>query len=365
MTTDTMTIRFTAVSPRRSAIPTGPQAVGLPTPPKIRLPVGLSSLEVPALGNLAAPSPQLSTKVTLACGAGPVVHVDDASVPTQVTGTLGNLIDLQPMDIRSCAPQTTTLAAGNHVISFPHGSAFRVTSLLAGQPQGSSNQRDRARTVRVVSWTPGRRTLQLGAGTASYIQVAQNFNAGWVATLNGHILKPVSLSGWEQGWIVPAGRPGIMVMNFGPDQTYRTALVIGGLFLLALFILALARGNRFRGGPTGPREKFPAIALAGAAAIGIFCIGGVLVLLLIPLVAVTYRWGSSVTAAIAGVSFAVAGVIVAIHPDAVLALASKSIGAPVEICAVTAFCAAVSSIIVEERRQPSDTRSPEVAESAT
>ena len=49
MTTDTLTIRFTAVSTRLSAIPTGPQTVGLPAPPKIRLPVGLSSLGVPAL----------------------------------------------------------------------------------------------------------------------------------------------------------------------------------------------------------------------------------------------------------------------------------------------------------------------------
>ena len=77
--------------------------------------------------------------------------------------------------------------------------------------------------------------------------------------------------------------------------------------------------------------------------------------LLLPLVAITYRWGSSVTAAIAGVSFTVAGVIVAIHPHAVDALAAKSIGAPVEICAVTAFCAVISSVIVEEGRiRPDD-----------
>ncbi len=139
-------------------------------------------------------------------------------------------------------------------------------------------------------------------------------------------------------------------MKFEPDQTYRAALLIGGLFLLALFILALAKGKRFRGGPTGPRKKFPAIALAAAAAIGVFCIGGVLVLLLVPLVAITYRWGSSVAAAIAGVSFTVAGVIVAIHPNALAAIAARSIDAPVEILAMTAFCAVISSVIVEEGR---------------
>ena len=365
LTTDALTIHFTAASIRTSAIPSGPQAVGLPTPPKVGLPVGLSSLKVPALGNLSTPSPSPSTKVALACGTGPALHVDDSVVPTQVTGTLGDLVNLQPLDIRSCGPQTTTLAAGSHVISFPSGSAFRVTSLLVPQSHSSSTQEDATRSVHVMSWTPARRTLRIGAGPATYVQVAQNFSTGWEATLNGRALEPVRLSGWEQGWIVPAGQSGVMTMSFEPDHTYRAALLIGGVFLLGLFILALARGNRFRSGPVGQRENLPAIALASIAALGVFCIGGVLVLLLVPLVAITYRWGSSVTAAIAGLSFTVAGVIVAIHPDAAAALASRSIGAPVEILAVTAFCAAVSSVIVEERRQPLATPPPETAESAT
>lgn len=362
MTTDTLTISFPAVSRRRSAIPTGPQTVGLPRPSRIPLPVGLASIGVPALGNLDAPSPTLSAPVALACGTGPIVKVDETSIPTQVTGTLGDLINLQPVHIRACSSPATTLTAGHHVISFPGGSAFRVTSLLVSQPSSSSTQ-DSARSVRVMSWTPETRTLRIEAGPATYVQVAQNFNSGWVATLNGRTLKAVSLSGWEQGWIVPQGGSGVITMKFEPDQTYRAALLIGGLFLLALFILALARGDRSRSQPIGQREKLPAIALAGAAALGVFCIAGVLVFLLIPLAAITYRWGSSVTAAIAAVSFSLAGVIVAIHPHAVLALASKSIGAPAEICAVTAFCAAVCSVVVEERRQPKTAASSEVAES--
>jgi arabinofuranan 3-O-arabinosyltransferase len=254
------------------------------------------------------------------------------------------------------------LTAGHHVISFPTQGAFRVTSLLVGHT-GNSTTQDNARSIRVTSWTVGKRTLSVGDGPATYVQVAQNFNTGWVATLDGHTLKAVTLSGWEQGWVVPAGVSGVMTMTFEPDQTYRAALLVGGLFLLVLLILALAKGDRSRSLPIGPRGKLPALVLAGAAAFAIFCIGGILVLLLVPLVAITYRWGSSITAAIAGISFTVAGVMVAIHPHAILALAAKSIGAPVEICAVTALCAAVSAVIVEERREPPAVRSSEVAES--
>ncbi len=47
-------------------------------------------------------------------------------------------------------------------------------------------------------------------------------------------------------------------MNFEPDQTYRAALLIGGLFLLTLFILALAKGNRFtRRAHRAARRSFP------------------------------------------------------------------------------------------------------------
>ena len=57
----------------------------------------------------------------------------------------------------------------------------------------------------------------------------------------------------------------------------------------------------------------------------------------------------------AGVSFTAAGVIVAFDPHAALALGAKSMSAPVELCAVTAFCAVISSVIVEERRiRPGD-----------
>ena len=364
MTTDTLTVRFPKVATRVSAIPTEPQIVGLPGPLRIRLPVGLSSLGVPALETRASPSPSMSMPVALACGAGPIVKVDDTSLPTEVTGTLGNLINLQPLSIRACTSPMTTLTAGHHVISFPAGSAFRVTSLLVGQT-GSSSTQTSARGVRVTSWTPGKRTLRIETGPATYVQVAQNFNSGWVATLDGRTLKAVSLSGWEQGWIVPAGGSGVITMTFEPDQTYRAALLIGCLFLIALFVLALARGDRSRSQPIGPREKLPPIVLGLAAAVGVFCIGGILVVLLVPLVAITYRWGSSVTAAIAGLSFSLGGVIVAIHPDAVAALASRSIGAPVEICAVTALCAAVSSVIVEERRPRPAAPSSEVAESVT
>ena len=54
-------------------------------------------------------------------------------------------------------------------------------------------------TVGVIGFT-------IGPGPASYLEVHENYNAGWAATLNGHALRAVYLDGWQQGFVVPAGR---------------------------------------------------------------------------------------------------------------------------------------------------------------
>ena len=177
-------------------------------------------------------------------------------MPTQVTGTLGNLIDLQPMDIRSCGPRTTTLAAGHHVISFPSGSAFRVTSLIVRRPKSRPHLRIKRARPRVVVDT-GKTNTEAGGRICHVHSGRANFNIGWVATLDGRTLTPVRLSGWEQGWIVPAGMSGVMTMNFKPDQTYRAALLIGRLFLLALLISPWQREIASEAGPQGRGKSSP------------------------------------------------------------------------------------------------------------
>ena len=63
-------------------------------------------------------------------------------------------------------------------------------------------------------------------------------NPGWRATLDGAPLEPVVLDGWQQGYRIPAGSAGDVVIEFAPDPWYRGAL-LGGL-VLAVALLALA-----------------------------------------------------------------------------------------------------------------------------
>ncbi len=350
MDTDSLTIAFTADTKTVGYIPTGRMIVGTPKPLPVVLPVGLSSIGVPAVTSQIPSMPSLTTPVALSCGSGPPVAVDGNTVATSVTGTLGDLVDLRTMGLHTCSP-TIPLGAGAHIVSFPTGSAFRATKLLIQDTSTASTLSGQAaRSTQVGSWSPGRRIVAIGAGPATYLQVAENFSPGWVATLGGHTLGSVRLDGWEQGWVVPAGSGGIITMTFGPDHAYRASLAIGGLFLLILVLLALTGRNGSPSGPIGPRRRLPTFVLTAGAAGVVLCVGGVLVLLLVPLIAVAHRWGSRASAAIAAVSFLAAGIVVAVHPVPVIGAHGGAFGAAAQILSVVALCAVLSATVVGDRR---------------
>jgi arabinofuranan 3-O-arabinosyltransferase len=267
------------------------------------------------------------------------------------------------MSFTSCA--AVPLRGGAHVASFPTGSAFQIITLTAQSPTAAATGTTRTpRTARVLAWGPRNRSLHVGAGPATFVQVAQNFNAGWRAKLDGRTLTPVRLDGWEQGWVVPAGPAGTMTMTFAPDTFYRVGLGLGALLLVALLLLALFGRRHEDDEPTGRRPPLAGWVLALVAGVIGVVVGGWLALALVPLVFVAYRWGNAVIASVAGLAYVVAGIVVAAGPSTVPALHRGAFGAPAQIASVVALCSLLAAVVVEERRgylprsaDPSD-RSP-------
>jgi len=105
-------------------------------------------------------------------------------------------------------------------------------------PAHRTAARPAARTAHILTWTSSRRVVRVSATAASYLTVAENFNAGWQATLHGRVLPPVRLDGWEQGWLLPAGSAGSVTLSYRPDGPFRL-WVFGGLAaLLVIMIIA-------------------------------------------------------------------------------------------------------------------------------
>ena len=352
--TDALSLHFVAKAVKYSALPTGSTVVGLPQSVPVALPLGLTSIAVPALNAPQATPPAVSSIVSLACGSGPALRVDNSVISTQLTGSITDLVDLQPMDLRVCNPGGINLAPGTHTISFPSGSAFRVTSLLLEQPTlPASISAAQGRSVRVGSWTAGKRTVAIGGGQSSYLRVAQNFSSGWSATLDGKKLGPVMLDGWQQGWVIPAGAGGTVTMTFQPDRAYRIGLLLGALLLLALILLSLMDSRGSASEPIGPRRRLSVQMLAAFGAIAVFLVGGWLILTLLPLLVFAQRKGNGAMALVAALSFSLAGVVVAVDPSTTFGQAAGAFSPAAQSLSVVAFAAVIATVIVEERRQGS------------
>ena len=222
------------------------------------LPLRLSRLSVPALAGLRAVSPSGSAKFTLACGQGPALTVDGRVYQTSVSGTIGELSQYLPLRVRLCSPGgTLSLGAGRHTLTAATPGPFAVTdlSLASINPgPGTAVAPGAARAVTIRSWQPDQRQLSIGRGAASYLEVHENYNPGWAATLNGQQLTPVRLDGWQQAFVVPAGAGGTVTLSFRPAATYHLVLVASLLavaLLLAITAWSFTPASQRAAAPTG------------------------------------------------------------------------------------------------------------------
>jgi arabinofuranan 3-O-arabinosyltransferase len=111
-----------------------------------------------------------------------------------------------------------------------------------------------------VSWAETHRVLDVAAvSRPTVVVVPENANTGWHAELAGRALTAVRIDGWQQGYLVPAGAQGHLVLTYGPDRAYRLGLLLGLVLALLVLVLTLwpARSARRReplvGMSLGPR----------------------------------------------------------------------------------------------------------------
>ena len=84
--------------------------------------------------------------------------------------------------------------------------------------------------------------VRIGPGSDSYLEVHENFNPGWQLALDGRKLAAVRLDGWQQAFIVPAGRGGTVALRFAPAEIYHAGIIAAALALLMLAAVAASLG---------------------------------------------------------------------------------------------------------------------------
>jgi arabinofuranan 3-O-arabinosyltransferase len=349
------------------------------------LPVRLSRLSVPALAGLHAVTPSGQAPFALACGQGPALTIDGRVYQTSVSGTVGELSQYRPLAVRLCAPGgTLSFGPGRHTLTAATPGTFAVTDLSLtslNQPAVASGA---SRTVTIRSWQPDQRLVGIGPGAASYLEVHENYNSGWAATLNGQPLAPVRLDGWQQAFVVPAGAGGTITMTFRPAATYHLVLVVSIIavaLLLAVVAWSFARRPRRGSASEGPMDATSSrflpvgsytrwragrawLGVAGVAAL-IFVAGGP-VALAVPLLA-GLAWllpGPAARDWVPWVAFggmAASGLLSAVRPFGEGLFGP--FGWPAQACALIALAAALTPVAaIPARREPAAREAPTVRE---
>lgn len=278
--------------------------------------LGVSEVVVPGLEDRTAVHDD-DTVVDLPCGTTPTVELPGQVLNTAGSTTFGDLRALRPVEVRSCEGVPTLPLEGRLQVRADSGGAFFADALALRRLGARQAGRGEVATD-VVRWSDERRVVDVGVrGEAALLVVAENVNKGWRARVDGRELDAVTVAGWQQGFIVPAGPAARVELEYEPGSWYRAGLGAGVAAVALLLVLALVPG------PPGPpvAQRSPgrlgrvaavvlvlaALALlagaAGAAAWGLVVLA----------VALGRRWSVGVSL-IAFAAIAVAGVALALRP---------------------------------------------------
>ncbi len=274
------------------------------------LPIAVGEVTVLPLAGITPPN--LGERIDVPCGGGPTLEAGGRRIQTRFTATVRDLLQLREVAATPCAvgdgaPANDIrmpLGAGVHRI-VASGSDLAVPSRIALVPDGLRST-PFASPVRIDSWAPTERRLHVDARDAERIlAIRENTNPGWQATAGDAVLTPIVIDGWQQGWWLPAGFSGEVVLRFVPQQAYRAGLLGGAALLLGILILAVLparksgsharRPKAILASTTGGGGRAIAIALGGLTLVLIGGVVGALVAFT-GLMAVAYRSVASASA---------------------------------------------------------------------
>jgi arabinofuranan 3-O-arabinosyltransferase len=344
-------------------------------------PVGLSKLTIPGLAGLHVAAPDGAATFRLACGRGPAVSVDGKTYPTSVTGTVADLIRSLPVQVELCTPGGQLyLSGGQHWLRAAPTSVFTVTDLdLSTQPSTSADSSGGQRSVQALTWQADNRSVSIGPGAESYLEIHENFNAGWTATLNGKPLAATRLDGWQQAFIVPAGSGGVITLTYSPAVVYHAGIIASALALLILAAAAIGLGRRRRQQrgrrqpdtlPTrnGPRGQAPgarivaravlaravrtvrAVLAVAVLAVVIWLAGGAAVIA-VPILAIIGWWRPRWLPPVALLAMLIAGIAAAISGGPAT-MGSGAFGSLAQACSLVALTAALMPAIGRAATRP-------------
>lgn len=346
--------------------------------------IGVSEISVDGLSHTTAHTMMSdATIVEFPCGTGPNVQVGDTTMETSGQASVGSLIRSEPVELTPCGAEATSLPAGEVQVTAADPDRWLVSRLVLTRP-GTRTEAPRTWPVQTRAWTAARRVVQVPSRDApAILRIRENANSGWTATAAGQPLTAVTVSGWQQGWVVPAGSATEVDVVFAPDAPVRSGMLIGAILLVIMRGVALIPWRR-------PRRVAPEIIAPGpiwvawcVGALSIVWAAGPVGLGVVAVVGVAWwairsgawaRFGAGMrglrwvrgyltepVAVVAALAYALAGLTIVLRPYATAGYAGNS--ALTQLLCVLALGALLSGLLVGPPGESAATDEP-TAESA-
>lgn len=261
LTTTSLEIHFLADAPQSSLDPY--------TLVESDLPVGVSDVVVEGAPLVPVRSvSEISQVLTFPCGKGPTVTIAGRERQTRVTTRIDALIRGDVVPFTACGGEVT-LGMGRTRITAGPADGWEVADLRLESPLSRGVSAPPVALATEEWGATSRRIPVPERALPSVLRVRENVNAGWVATLDGATLEPVTLDGWQQGWVVPAGGAGTVSLAFAPDGDVRRGMAagLGLVVVLAGVALVLRRRGVGRDEARASQEGWLVPAVLGTAAL--------------------------------------------------------------------------------------------------
>jgi arabinofuranan 3-O-arabinosyltransferase len=223
------------------------------------LPVGIAEIDL--LGP-HVPVATANPDVTLTCDDGVTLFHDGVTTPLEGSAASASALAGDPMTLTPCAtaatralhlpPEWLLMPRGPQHVALPATSVTLPANVVmsrVGQPRRPTPI---ALPVTKLAWSATNRSVRVQTAVAALLVVHENVNAGWRATVDGRTLPAVTVDGWQQAWVVPAGTVGVIHLRFVPQRIFIAGLLAGALAVLLLVALALPL-RRFRRRSSPPR----------------------------------------------------------------------------------------------------------------
>src|SRR5206468_10783257 len=135
----------------------------------------------------------------------------------QAAPTVEQLLGGLPFPATACQDAPVPLTPGSQHLHVAAAGALRPISISldrTGVP--TATPRD-VGSAQATKWTATRRSVSVTTTAPAVLVVHENVSAGWQASLAGHRLRSVTIDGWQQGWLLPAGVSGTVRLSFAPQ----------------------------------------------------------------------------------------------------------------------------------------------------